>query len=81
MSLRFLFFLPSAAVYSTQVSCPPPPGAADAIRYSAFVLGLGEYLVHSWHPDYLNGLTAADLIDRHPLGWPRGDPHQPGRPR
>ena len=30
-------------------------------RYSAFVLGLGEYLVHSWHPDYLNGLTAADL--------------------
>ncbi|WP_277395108.1 YchJ family metal-binding protein, partial [Aeromonas media] len=22
-------------------------------RYSAFVLGLGEYLVHSWHPDYL----------------------------
>ena len=30
-------------------------------RYSAFMLGLGEYLVHSWHPDYLNGLTAADL--------------------
>lgn len=30
-------------------------------RYSAFVLGLGEYLVHSWHPDYLNGLTATEL--------------------
>ncbi|PKQ77410.1 SecC motif-containing protein [Aeromonas sobria] len=30
-------------------------------RYSAFVLGLGEYLVHSWHPTHLGGLTAADL--------------------
>jgi len=30
-------------------------------RYSAFVLGLGEYLVHSWHPDYLGELTAAEL--------------------
>ncbi|MGL5224650.1 MAG: YchJ family protein [Aeromonas sp.] len=30
-------------------------------RYSAFVLGLGEYLVHSWHPAYLGALTAAEL--------------------
>lgn len=30
-------------------------------RYSAFVLGLGEYLVHSWHPAHLSGLTAAEL--------------------
>ncbi|MGL4918547.1 MAG: YchJ family protein, partial [Aeromonas allosaccharophila] len=30
-------------------------------RYSAFVLGLGEYLVHSWHPAHLGGLTAAEL--------------------
>ncbi|MFM4942348.1 YchJ family protein [Aeromonas bivalvium] len=30
-------------------------------RYSAFVLGLGEYLVQSWHPDYLGDLTAAEL--------------------
>ncbi|MBW3843350.1 SecC motif-containing protein [Aeromonas hydrophila] len=30
-------------------------------RYSAFVLGLGEYLVHSWHPDYLGDLTAEQL--------------------
>ncbi len=36
-------------------------------RYSAFVLGLGEYLVHSWHPAHLGGLTAAELsrIDTH----------------
>jgi SEC-C motif-containing protein len=30
-------------------------------RYSAFVLGLGDYLVHSWHPAYLGELSAADL--------------------
>lgn len=30
-------------------------------RYSAFVLGLGEYLVHSWHPAHLGGLTAEEL--------------------
>ena len=30
-------------------------------RYSAFVLGLGDYLVHSWHPDHLGGLTADQL--------------------
>lgn len=30
-------------------------------RYSAFVLGLGEYLVHSWHPACLGELTAAQL--------------------
>ncbi|PJG58672.1 zinc chelation protein SecC [Aeromonas cavernicola] len=30
-------------------------------RYSAFVLGLGDYLVYSWHPDYLGGLNAHDL--------------------
>ena len=30
-------------------------------RYSAFVLGLGEYLVHSWHPDYLGPLTVEEL--------------------
>lgn len=30
-------------------------------RYSAFVLGLGDYLVHSWHPDQLGELTAAQL--------------------
>lgn len=30
-------------------------------RYSAFVLGLGDYLVHSWHPYHLGGLTADQL--------------------
>ncbi|MGY3901781.1 YchJ family protein [Aeromonas lusitana] len=30
-------------------------------RYSAFVLGLGDYLVHSWHPDFLGGLTKEQL--------------------
>ncbi|WP_421259982.1 YchJ family protein [Aeromonas sp. 600774] len=30
-------------------------------RYSAFVLGLGEYLVHSWHPAHLGGLTGEEL--------------------
>ncbi len=30
-------------------------------RYSAFVLGLGDYLVHSWHPDFLGTLTAEQL--------------------
>lgn len=33
-------------------------------RYSAFVLGLGDYLVHSWHPDFLGGLTADQLSQR-----------------
>lgn len=30
-------------------------------RYSAFVLGLGEYLLHSWHPDTQGSLTAEEL--------------------
>ncbi|MGL6537269.1 YchJ family protein [Aeromonas hydrophila] len=37
-------------------------------RYSAFVLGLGEYLVHSWHPDYLGDLTA-ELLSQTDTQW------------
>ncbi len=37
-------------------------------RYSAFVLGLGEYLVHSWHPDYLGPLTP-EALSRTDTNW------------
>ena len=37
-------------------------------RYSAFVLGLGDYLVHSWHPDYLGELTA-ELLSQTDTQW------------
>lgn len=37
-------------------------------RYSAFVLGLGDYLVHSWHPDYLGDLTA-ELLSQTDTQW------------
>lgn len=30
-------------------------------RYSAFVLGLGDYLVETWHPAYLGDLDAKTL--------------------
>ncbi|ENY70562.1 SecC motif-containing protein [Aeromonas diversa CDC 2478-85] len=30
-------------------------------RYCAFVLGLGDYLVKTWHPDHLGGLNAEEL--------------------
>lgn len=31
-------------------------------RYAAYALGgLGQYLVDTWHPDYLNGLSANEL--------------------
>ena len=41
-----------------------PAASAEQLmrsRYSAFVLGLGDYLVHSWHPDHLGNLTADQL--------------------
>ena len=77
-----LFFLPSAAVYSTQVSPAATPGAADAILLTApsSCWDWENICATSRHPDHLNGLTASTLIDRHPLGWPR-DPASQGRPR
>lgn len=36
-------------------------------RYSAFVLKLYDYLIATHHPDYVNGLTQADLADAMPL--------------
>lgn len=40
---------------------PATPLALMRSRYSAFVLGLGEYLLASWHPDTQGQLTADEL--------------------
>ncbi|NHI01481.1 YchJ family protein [Oceanimonas sp. MB9] len=39
----------------------PTPLALMRSRYSAYRLGLGEYLVKTWHPDTLGELDAATL--------------------
>ena len=60
---------PCGSTLSYQTCCAPlHQGQAAASceqlmrsRYSAFVLGLGDYLVQSWHPDFLGGLTATEL--------------------
>jgi SEC-C motif domain protein len=60
---------PCGSTLSYQTCCAPlHQGQAAASceqlmrsRYSAFVLGLGDYLVQSWHPDFLGGLTAIEL--------------------
>ncbi|PSJ45778.1 hypothetical protein C7H85_10425 [Zobellella endophytica] len=39
----------------------PTPLALMRSRYSAYRLGLGDYLVQSWHPDTLGELDAATL--------------------
>ena len=60
---------PCGSSLSLALCCGPlhdgqPAASAEQLmrsRYSAFVLGLGDYLVHSWHPDHLCGLTADQL--------------------
>ncbi|MGB5854539.1 MAG: YchJ family metal-binding protein [Oceanisphaera sp.] len=47
--------------YLDGTQTPSTPLALMRSRYSAFVLGLGEYLLHSWHPDTKGGLTADEL--------------------
>lgn len=37
------------------------PGTADALALQRFCAWSGEYLVHSWHPAHLGGLTAEEL--------------------
>ncbi|WMC09357.1 YchJ family metal-binding protein [Oceanimonas pelagia] len=41
----------------------PTPLALMRSRYSAYRLGLGDYLVHTWHPDTLGELNAATLSE------------------
>ncbi|AEY02221.1 SecC motif-containing protein [Oceanimonas sp. GK1] len=41
----------------------PTPLALMRSRYSAYRLGLGDYLVRTWHPDTLGELNAATLRD------------------
>lgn len=43
------------------------PEALMRSRYSAFVLGLGEYLVATWHPDFLGDLDALTLSKQETL--------------
>lgn len=60
---------PCGSSLSLALCCGPlhdgqPAASAEQLmrsRYSAFVLGLGDYLVHSWHPAHLGGLTADQL--------------------
>lgn len=47
--------------YLEGAKTPASPLALMRSRYSAFVLGLGEYLLHSWHPDTRGQLTAEEL--------------------
>ena len=47
--------------YLDGIQTPATPLALMRSRYSAFVLGMGEYLLHSWHPDTKGRLTADEL--------------------
>ncbi|MBM7454337.1 SEC-C motif-containing protein [Oceanisphaera litoralis] len=47
--------------YLQDVSPAPTPLALMRSRYSAFVLGLGDYLLQSWHPDTRGALTVDEL--------------------
>ncbi len=47
--------------YLQGVSPAPTPLALMRSRYSAYVLGLGDYLLQSWHPDTRGTLTADEL--------------------
>ncbi|GGB39442.1 UPF0225 protein [Oceanisphaera marina] len=49
--------------YLDGVQPPPTPLTLMRSRYSAFVLGLGEYLLHSWHPETKGNLTADELTN------------------
>lgn len=42
---------------------PPTPVALMRSRYSAFVIGLGDYLFDTHHPDYRGELTAQQLSE------------------
>ncbi|WP_082044159.1 YchJ family protein [Aeromonas sp. L_1B5_3] len=67
---------PCGSNLSLDLCCGSLHGGAPALtpeqlmrsRYSAFVLGLGDYLVHSWHPDYLGDLTA-ELLSQTDTQW------------
>ena len=67
---------PCGSNLSLDLCCGSLHGGAPALtpeqlmrsRYSAFVLGLGDYLVHSWHPDYLGELTA-ELLSQPDTQW------------
>ncbi len=48
---------------------PSHPEALMRSRYSAFVLGLWQYLIDTHHPDYLNGLTAELLANGPHTNW------------
>ncbi|MBO1520664.1 YchJ family protein [Oceanisphaera pacifica] len=47
--------------YLSGITTPSSPLALMRSRYSAFVLGLGDYLLHTWHPDTRGQLTADEL--------------------
>lgn len=47
--------------YLQGVATAPTPLALMRSRYTAFVLGLGDYLLQSWHPDTKGALTADEL--------------------
>ena len=72
--------LPPSAVACSTDEPPPARGAADVLALQRLRAGIGEYLVHSWHPDFCIGSDGGRALpDRYPLGRPR-DPRQPGRP-
>ncbi|MFP2770832.1 YchJ family protein [Oceanisphaera sp. KMM 10153] len=47
--------------YLQDVSPAPTPLALMRSRYSAFVLGLGDYLLQSWHSETRGALTVDEL--------------------
>lgn len=54
-------FADCCSPYLTYVATPQTPLALMRARYSAFVLGNGEFLLHSWHPATRGALTIEEL--------------------
>lgn len=54
-------FYDCCAPYLEKIAAPPTPLALMRARYSAFVLGKGEFLLHSWHPATRGALTVEEV--------------------
>lgn len=49
--------------YHLHKDIAPTPDALMRSRYSAYVLGLGEYLYETWHPNYRSHVSAQALAE------------------
>lgn len=56
-------FVDCCAPYLSGQRTPATPLALMRSRYTAFVLGNGEYLLATWHPDTKGSLTVDELAE------------------